>query len=109
MSAAHGLVTVAVAAVEMAAAFILMGLLGKIAAESEVELGDVPLWLIDHPTAVAALALPAMLVGCYAIVRGKRSPLALIALESLLLLMPFIAILIAFLGVVAPLYEFEQI
>jgi len=109
MSAAHGLLTVGCAAIEMAAAFIVVGLLRNIAAESDVELGDAPLWLIDHPAAIAAMALPAMLVGFYAMIRSKRSPLVLIALESVLLLVPFVAILIAFLGVIGPLYQFEQI
>ena len=109
IATAHGVLTIICAALEMAAAFVITGLLREVARKGDVALSETAAWMLDHPLAIAAAALPAMLVGLLAIARPQRNPVLFIALEGLLLAVPFLLILAMFLMVIGPLYQFEPI
>ena len=104
----HGLFVLVTAVCLAVAAFILFGLLETVQdAVSEQSrtppaIDAVP-WLMNRPLFVALLTIPAAVVGLLCIVR-RRTGLVMIALETVLLLIPFAVLMFVFLSVMAQLY-----
>jgi hypothetical protein len=56
----------------------------------------------------ALLGIPA-LVSCIPLIRGTRRPLLWMSIATVFLLLPFAFLLGAFVGVMAPLYEYREL
>jgi hypothetical protein len=103
--AAFALVTVLLTVV---ASFALAPLLQQIANEQGVKLSGLAALYLERPWIGALLGIPALLASI-PLWMGARRPLLWATLVTILVLVPIGFLLGAFLGVIAPLYEYREL
>jgi len=103
--AAFALVTVLIT---IAGSFVLAPLLRQVAAEQDVELSWLASVYLERPWIGALLGVPALLASI-PLWMGARRPFLWATLVTILVLVPIGFLLGAFLGVIAPLYEYKPL
>jgi hypothetical protein len=105
VKAAFLVVTVLLA---MIACVALQPIFKTIVTEQNLEIGAFAQLYLTMPWIGALLGIPA-LVCCIPLIRGTRRPLIWMTIATILLLLPFAFLLGAFIGVMAPLYEYREL
>jgi len=103
--AVFALVTVLIT---IAGSFVLAPLLRLVAAEQDVELSWLASVYLERPWIGALLGVPALLASI-PLWMGARRPFLWATLVTVLVLIPIAFLLGAFLGVIAPLYEYREL
>ena len=94
--------------VTIAGSFVLAPLLRQVAAEQDVELSWLASVYLERPWIGALLGVPALLASI-PLWMGARRPFLWATLVTILVLVPIGFLLGAFLGVIAPLYEYREL
>ena len=92
----------------MVACVGLQPLLKGIAVEQNLKVEGFAVLFLEKPWIGVLLGIPA-LASCIPLIRGSRHPLLWMTVATLLLLLPFAFLLLGFLGVIAPLYEYRPL
>lgn len=88
----------------------VLGMFAEIAEEQDVALGELPSFILAHRQWFFVIVLPAVLLTVAGFfVRSSMTRMLLNLLAALLLIIAFAAILIAAIGAVAPLYQYQPI
>ena len=92
----------------MAASLLLQPVLKGIVVAQDLEVEGFALIYLTKPWIGVLLGIPA-LVCCLPLIRGSRHPLLWMTVATILLLLPFAFLLIGFLGVIGPMYEYRAL
>jgi hypothetical protein len=92
----------------MVACVGLQPIFKTIVTEQRIEVGEFARLYLEMPWIGALLGIPA-LVSCIPLIRGTNRPLLWMGIATVLLLLPFAFLLGAFVGIMAPLYEYREL
>lgn len=92
----------------MVACVGLQPILKRIVADQGIKVGEFAQIYLDKPWIGILLGIPA-LASCVPLIRGSRRPLLWMTVATILLLLPFAFLLLGFLGVIGPLYEYRPL
>lgn len=96
------------AALAMIACVGIHPLLQGIARSQNLKIEGYARIYLDMPWIGVLLGIPA-LAACIPLIRGSRRPLFWMSVATVLVLLPFAFLLMGFLGVMAPMYEFRPL
>ncbi len=99
---------VVTALLAMIACVGLQPIFKTIVTEQQIKIGEFARLYLEMPWIGALLGIPA-LVSCIPLIRGTRRPLLWMSIATVFLLLPFAFLLGAFVGVMAPLYEYREL
>lgn len=91
----------------MVACVGLQPILKRIVIDQGIKVGEFAQLYLDKPWIGILLGIPA-LSSCVPLIRGSRRPLLWMTVATILLLLPFAFLLLGFLGVIGPLYEYRE-
>ena len=86
----------------------LQPVLKGIATAQDVKVEGMARTYLEMPWIGVLLGIPA-LASCVPLIRGSRQPILWMTVASILLILPFAYLLIGFLGVIGPMYEYRPL
>ena len=92
----------------MVACVGLQPILKRIVIDQGIKVGEFAQVYLDKPWIGILLGIPA-LASCVPLIRGSRRPLLWMTVATILLLLPFAFLVLGFLGVIGPLYEYREL